>query len=105
MIEFIKKIKNHGIKIARVNLILIIKSINLQLFTLILYTVGVRCDRRRFSVLSPFIIIIIIIIKKGRQCKAEREWCTVLYTLRESDVENTWLSNSDCYIYQQFYRN
>ena len=22
------------------------------------------------------IIIIIIIIKKGRQCKAEREWCT-----------------------------
>ena len=31
------------------------KSINLQLFTLILYGFGVRCDLRRFLVLSPFI--------------------------------------------------
>ena len=35
--------------------LLITKSINLQLFTLILYGVGVRYDRMRFSVLSPFI--------------------------------------------------
>ena len=41
---------------------------------------GVRCDLRRFSVLSPFLeksmvycIIIIIIIKKSQQCKAGRE--------------------------------
>ena len=38
-----------------VNSIFITKSINLQLVTLILYGVGVRCDRRRFSGLSPFI--------------------------------------------------
>ena len=34
--EFIRKLENCGIKIARVNSILIRKSINLQLFTLIL---------------------------------------------------------------------
>ena len=28
------------------------------------------------SFLFIIIIIIIIIIKKGRQCEAEREWCT-----------------------------
>ena len=50
-----KKIYNRGIKIARVNSILITKSINLQLFTLILYGVGVRCDQRRFSAHSRFI--------------------------------------------------
>ena len=38
-----------------INLILITKSISLQLFTLILHGVGVRCDRRRFSVLSRII--------------------------------------------------
>ena len=36
MVEFLKKIENRGIKIARVNSILIKKSIDLQLFTLIL---------------------------------------------------------------------
>ena len=36
--------KNRGIKIARVNSILITISIDLQLFTLILYGVGVRYD-------------------------------------------------------------
>ena len=40
MIEFLRKFQDHGIKIAWVNLILITKSTNLQLFTLILY--GVR---------------------------------------------------------------
>ena len=40
MDEFLKKFENRCIKIARVNLILITKSINLQLFTLILYGVG-----------------------------------------------------------------
>ena len=55
MVEFIKKFENRSIKIARVNSILITKFINLQLFTLILYGVAVRCDRMRFSVLSPFI--------------------------------------------------
>ena len=53
MIEFLIKFKNRGIKIARVNTILITISINLQLFTLILYAVGVRCDRKWFSVLIP----------------------------------------------------
>ena len=44
MVEFIRKFENRGIKIARVNSILTTKSINLQLFTLILYGVGVCCD-------------------------------------------------------------
>ena len=44
IVEILRKFKNRGIKIARVNSILITKSINLQLFTLILYGVGVRCD-------------------------------------------------------------
>ena len=52
MIEFLRKLENRSIKIARVNPILITKSINLQLFTLILYDFGVRCDLRRFTVLS-----------------------------------------------------
>ena len=55
MVEFIRKFDNRGIKIARVNSILITKSINLALVTLILYGLGVRCDMRRFSVVSPFI--------------------------------------------------
>ena len=40
MVGFHRKFKNHAIKIGPDNLILIIKSINLQLFTLILYSVG-----------------------------------------------------------------
>ena len=44
MVEFLRKFENLGIKIARVNSILTTKSINLQLSTLILYCVGVRCD-------------------------------------------------------------
>ena len=55
MIKFLRKSGNRSIKIALVNSILITKSTNLQLFTLILYGFGIRCDLRRFSVLSPFI--------------------------------------------------
>ena len=40
MVEFIKKIEKSCLKIARVNTIFITKSINLQLFTSILYGVG-----------------------------------------------------------------
>ena len=40
IVEFLIKFENLGIKIARVNTILITKSLNLQLFTLILYGVG-----------------------------------------------------------------
>ena len=46
MIEFLRKIENRGIKIALVNSILITKYINLQIFTLILYGVGIYCDRQ-----------------------------------------------------------
>ena len=42
MTEFLRKWENRSIKIARVNLIIITKSINLQLFTLILYGFAVR---------------------------------------------------------------
>ena len=55
MVEFLRKFEKRGINIFQVNSILITNSIDLHLFTLILYGVGVRCDRRRFSVLSPFI--------------------------------------------------
>ena len=64
MIEFLRKFENHDIKITRVNSIIIIKSINLQLFTLFFYGVGVRRDRRdinrkvdagRFYVVSRFV--------------------------------------------------
>ena len=51
IIEFFR-FENRGIKIAQVNSILIPKSINLQLYTLILYGFGLRCDQRLFSVLS-----------------------------------------------------
>ena len=44
MIEFLRKFENRGIKINRVNSILITKSINLLFFTLILYGVAVCCD-------------------------------------------------------------
>ena len=43
-VEFLKKFENRGIKIAQVNSILITIPINLQLFSLILYGFGVRCD-------------------------------------------------------------
>ena len=49
MAEFLRKFYNRNIKIARVNSILITKSINLQLFTSILYGVGVRCDVNIFK--------------------------------------------------------
>ena len=55
MCEFFLKFENRSNKIARINSILITKSTNLQLFTLILYNFGVRCDLWRFSVVSPFI--------------------------------------------------
>ena len=44
MVDFIPKFENRGIKIDRVNLILISKYFNLQLFIWIFYGVGVRCD-------------------------------------------------------------
>ena len=56
IVEFFRKFENHGAKTARVNVILITESINFLFSTLILYDVGVRFDRRGFSVLSPFII-------------------------------------------------
>ena len=40
MVDFPRKFEDRGIKIDLVNSILITKSINLQLFTLILYGVG-----------------------------------------------------------------
>ena len=40
MVEFLRKLENRVIKIVRVNSILLTKSINLQLITLILYGVG-----------------------------------------------------------------
>ena len=49
MLEFLRKFENCAIKIYRVNSILIAKSINLQLFTLILYGVGGRCDVDNFK--------------------------------------------------------
>ena len=63
MVKFLRKFENRGIKIARVNLILITKSINLQLFTLIFYGGWVRCGRRRFLVLSLFMVYVILEIK------------------------------------------
>ena len=44
MVEFLRKFENSGIKIGRVSLLLITKSIDLHIFTLILFGVGVRCD-------------------------------------------------------------
>ena len=44
MVELVRKFKKRGIKITRVNSILITISINLQLFTWILYVLGVSCD-------------------------------------------------------------
>ena len=41
IVEFLRKFENRGIKIARINSILNTKSIDFQLFTLILY--GVEC--------------------------------------------------------------
>ena len=40
MVEFLRKFEARGIKIDRVNSIIISKLINSQLFTLILYGVG-----------------------------------------------------------------
>ena len=51
MIKFLREFENRGIKIAEP----IPKSINLQFLNLILHGIGVRCDRRRFFVHSPFI--------------------------------------------------
>ena len=46
MIEFLRKFEKRDIQIARVNSILIIESINQELFTFILYGVLVCCDRK-----------------------------------------------------------
>ena len=44
-----QNIENRGISIARVNSILSTKYINLQLFSFILYGIGVRCDVNIFK--------------------------------------------------------
>ena len=44
MVKCRSQFENRGIKIDLVNSILITKFINLQLFTLIVYGIGVRCD-------------------------------------------------------------
>ena len=52
--EFLRKFENRGIKFARVDYILITKSINLQIFTLILCGVGgVRYDINIFELTAP----------------------------------------------------
>ena len=63
MIEFLRKFENRSIKIARVNSILITKFFNLQLFTLILYGLGVRCDLNRFSLLNTVIEKSMLLLK------------------------------------------
>ena len=73
MIEFLWKFENRSIKIARVNSILITKSINLQLFALILYGFGVRSDLKRFSVLSPF-------VEKSMTKRISKNWVYTTYT-------------------------
>ena len=55
MIEFLRKFENRSVKINPINSIIITKSINLQLFTFILYGFGVSSDLMRLSVLCPFI--------------------------------------------------
>ena len=53
MFEFLRKFEDPGIKISRVNSILInFFFINLQLFTFILSCVGVRCDVDIFKLTS-----------------------------------------------------
>ena len=54
MVEFLKKFENCSIKIARVNSILMTKSINLLLFTLILDGFGWRCDVDIFKLTASF---------------------------------------------------
>ena len=71
LLSNLRKFGNHGIKIALVNQILITKSINSELFTLILYMLGVRCDVDIFkltAVLSPLIekSITLIYLKLAR---------------------------------------
>ena len=46
MVEFLRKFENREIKIGRDNSIHITKSINLQLFTLILFGVGGLFNRQ-----------------------------------------------------------
>ena len=53
--QILRKFENCDIEIARVNSIFNIKYINLQLFTLILYTDAVGSDQSQFSKLSPLI--------------------------------------------------
>ena len=53
MFEFLKKFENRGIKIDRVNSILITKSINVLYFCMALEYVN--CDKGRFLDHSPFI--------------------------------------------------
>ena len=58
MIDFSENLRIVALKLL-VNSILITKSINLQSFTLILYGFGVRCDLRRFPLLSPLMHILL----------------------------------------------
>ena len=53
MVNFLKKYESHGDKIDRVNWLNWHHQI--YQFTSILFGAGVRCDRCRFSMHSPFI--------------------------------------------------
>ena len=66
MVEFFRKFENRGIKITRVNSILIAKSLNLQLFTLILYGVwGPLWSKAIFSAQSNYRVVYDRGISKG----------------------------------------
>ena len=89
MVEFLWKFENRGIKIVRVNSIIITKYVDLELFTFILFGIGVRCDWRRFSVLSPF-------IEKSMQQYIGSQWlhCPSIrlhYVYRLQFILNYWI--------------
>ena len=70
IIEFLRKFENCGIQITWVDAILIKNCINLQLFPFILQDVGVRRDRIRYSVHSPFIEKSMVIVYTLFVCEA-----------------------------------
>ena len=49
IIEFLRKVENRSIKSARVSSIFVTKYVNLQVFTLIFYCLGARCDKAFYS--------------------------------------------------------
>ena len=72
MVDFFRNSDTHCDKIDRVTQF---STTNPSIY-FNLYGVGVRSDRGRFSIHSPFMknsIIIFMTMTRGRQCKAERE--------------------------------